>query len=78
MKVIRNDIAPPSDKPRCGRKNSNPFDEMKVKASFLVDDDRLAAVRVSVCRENKKGVKKYLVGRYTSKRGTEWRCWRIA
>lgn len=78
MKAIRNDIAPPVEKPRTGRKNLNPFDEMKVKGSFLVPDERLAAVRVSVCRENKKGAKKYLVGRYTSKRGTEWRCWRIA
>lgn len=78
MKAIRNDIAPPAGKPRSGRKNKNPFDEMKVKGSFLVPDERLSAVRTSVCRENKKGAKKYLVGRYESKRGVEWRCWRIA
>lgn len=77
MKVIRNDIAPPAEKPRSGRKNNNPFDEMNVNSSFLVEDERLAAVRVSVCRENKKGSRKYLVGRHTSKRGAEWRCWRI-
>ena len=78
MKVIRNDIAPPSEAPKTGRRNKNPFDEMEVRSSFLVEDDRLSAVRVSVCRENKKGLKKYRVGRHTSKRGLEWRCWRIA
>lgn len=78
LKVIRKDIAPPSDQPKTGRRNKNPFDVMDIQDSFLVEDDRLSAVRVSVCRENKKGGKKYLVGRYESKRGVEWRCWRIA
>lgn len=78
MKVIRKDIAPPSEAPKTGRRNKNPFAEMEVRDSFLVEDERLAAVRVSVCRENKKSPKKYLVGRHESKRGVEWRCWRIA
>lgn len=78
MKVIRKDIPLPDSKTRAGRKNANPFDTMEVGDSFLVEDDRLGAVRVSACRQNKKGNEKYLVGRHESKRGTEWRCWRVA
>lgn len=78
MKIIRKDIAPPSDQPRTGRRNKNPFDVMDVQDSFFVEDERLSAVRVSVCRENKKSARKYLVGRHTTRRGIEWRCWRIA
>jgi hypothetical protein len=51
---------------------------MDVQDSFFVEDERLSAVRVSVCRENKKSARKYLVGRHTTRRGIEWRCWRIA
>lgn len=78
MKTIRYDIAPPSQPVRPGRKKSNPFDSMEVGGSFVVPDERLSAVRVSVCRENKKSKKKFQVGRYESKRGVEWRCWRMA
>lgn len=78
MKVIRKDISPPSESPKTGRPNKNPFGEMEVGDSFLVEDERLSAVRVSVCRQNKKGPPKFLVGRRQTRRGMEWRCWRIA
>lgn len=79
MKEIRQDIEMPIDLPRRGRRDINPFGAMDVGASFFVENERLAAVRVAVSRRNKKGGDKFLVGRHIDKRGVEqWRCWRIA
>jgi len=78
MKKVRKDIAAPESAMKRGPKPKNPFDSLPVGGSFVVEDERVLSVRVSVCRKNKEGDRKFQVGPHTDKRGVEqWRCWRI-
>jgi hypothetical protein len=70
---MRSDIPIPSKGVGVGRPARYPFAEMVSGDSFDIEDAELSSARVSVCRENKKGDAKFIVGKHQN----EWRCWRI-
>lgn len=57
-----------------GRPPKYPFRTMAVEESFPVEDDDLRSVRTAVWRQNRNGLRQFIVRQLNGK----WRCWRTA
>lgn len=69
---LKNDIPVPDALVVPGRPPEYPFRTMAIGQSFSIPLDKLRAVRSAVWRQNRHGLRRFIVGKHKGL----WHCWR--